>query len=156
MNNKSSGVKGTVKKRPVVPLKKVIKAVNENNGNISVTAKTLGCERKCIYRMMENNPELKGIIAKAREVILDEAEKSLLKSIQDGNVTSIIFALKTLGRSRGYVLNGYKPHELAAKINQSVLKKLTDEQLSELENLLKKKKDLSSFLRDIGLDAASD
>jgi hypothetical protein len=119
-------------------------------------AAVLECRKKCVYKMMGNNSQLKDIIAKVREQIIAEAENSLLKNIQKGNVTSIIFALKTLGRSRGYVVNGYKPNELAAKINQAVLKRLTDEQLEELESLLKEKKNLTKFITEIGLDAPSD
>ena len=133
----------------------VIDAVNRSSGNITGAAKRLKCERGRIYKMIEEHPILKEVIARARETIVDQAEESLLKNIKGGNVTSIIFVLKTLGRSRGYVLNGYKQNELASRISQAVLKKLTDEQLAELEKLLKKKKNLSAFLEEIGVDAAS-
>jgi len=93
---------------------------------------------------------------KAGEIIVSEAEKSLLRSIRKGNVTSIIFALKTLGRSKGYTLNGYKPNELAARITAEVLRKLTDKQLAELEKYLKTKKDITAFLEEIGINDASD
>lgn len=137
-------------------IEKVIAAVNKNNGNITGAAKSLRCEKWHLYKMIEAHPELKNVISKARESIIDEAEKSLLKNIQGGNVSSIIFVLKTLGRSRGYVINGYKPNELTSRINQTVLKRLTDDQLAELETLLKKKKDLTSFLEEIGLYASPD
>jgi hypothetical protein len=134
----------------------LIKALNNHRGNVTVTARALKCDRAAVVKMIETNPELKDIILRARESIIDEAEKSLIKNIQDGNVTSIIFVLKTLGRARGYVLNGNKPNELVSRINQAVLKRLSDEQLAELESLLKKKKDLTSFLEEIGLYASSD
>lgn len=113
------------------------------------------CRKQCIYKMMADKSQLEDIITVAREMIVREAENSLLKNIQKGNVTSIIFALKTLGRSKGYMINGYKPDELASKINRAVLKRLTDEQLDELEKLLKQKKDLTTFIKEIGLDAPS-
>ncbi len=137
-------------------LNRLIETLMKNNGNITDSAKALKCDRNTIYKMIESNPALKQIINRAREVIIDEAEKYLLDNIKEGNVTSIIFVLKTLGRSRGYVLNGYKPNEVASKINHTVLKKLTDEQLNELETIFRKKKDIKSFLAEIGLDASSD
>jgi hypothetical protein len=156
MNNKKTGIDNySRKKKSAAAIIDAGEAIPQE-GDIADSYLAKGCRKKCIYRMMENNPEWKDIISKAREMIVVEAEKSLLKSIRNGNVTSIIFALKTLGRSRGYVQNGYKPQELAARINQAVLKKLTDEQLTELESLLKQKKNLASFLKEIGLDAASD
>lgn len=126
-------------------------------GNVEVTTEGTipSCRKQCIYKMMADKSQLEDIITVAREMIVREAENSLLKNIQKGNVTSIIFALKTLGRSKGYVINGYKPDELAAKINRAVLKRLTDEQLDELEKLLKQKKDLATFIKEIGLDAPS-
>jgi len=142
------------KKEP--PLEQLVAALNSRRGNVTLAARALKCDRGTILKMIESYPELKNIISRARESIIDEAEKSLIKNIQEGNVTSIIFVLKTLGRSRGYVLNGQKPNELVSRINQAVLKRLSDEQLAELESLLKKKKDLTSFLEEIGLYASSD
>lgn len=146
---------GCVNNKKRISIDAVINAVYKCNGNITGAAKILKCERGFIYKMMEEHSFIKGIIERARESIVDQAEESLLKNIKGGNVTSIIFVLKTLGRSRGYVLNGYKQNELASKINQAVLKRLSDEQLAELESLLKKKKDLASFLEEIGVNASS-
>ena len=41
--------------------------------------------------------------AKARESGLDFAETALVKAIKGGNITSIIFYLKCLGRDRGWI-----------------------------------------------------
>jgi hypothetical protein len=147
MSRKKTTTKTNDKQKPPLPEK----------GNVEATAVGAipACRKQCIYKMMADKSQLEDIITVAREMIVREAENSLLKNIQKGNVTSIIFALKTLGRSKGYVINGYKPDELAAKINRAVLKRLTDEQLDELEKLLKKKKDLATFIKEIGLDAPS-
>ena len=46
---------------------------------------------------------IKETIDALNEETLDYAESKLLQSIRDGNVTSIIFYLKTKGKKRGYV-----------------------------------------------------
>lgn len=138
-----------------IPVKRKSPPPEEKKNEGTTAVEISDCKIKCIYRMMADKSQLEDIITAAREMIVREAENSLLRNIQKGNVTSIIFALKTLGRSKGYVINGYKPDELAAKINRAVLKKLTDEQLDELEKLLKQKKDLTTFIKEIGLDAPS-
>ena len=51
---------------------------------------------------MERYPSLKEVLSDAREDALDLAESKLMKAIDDGNITAIIFFLKTRGKSRGY------------------------------------------------------
>ena len=43
------------------------------------------------------------MLGAARESSVDLAESELMKAIRAGNMTAIIFFLKTQGRSRGYV-----------------------------------------------------
>ena len=42
------------------------------------------------------------MLTEARENTLDFVESKLMKAIDDGNLTAIIFFLKTRGKSRGY------------------------------------------------------
>ena len=42
------------------------------------------------------------MLTEAREDTLDFVESKLMKAIDDGNVTAMIFFLKTRGKSRGY------------------------------------------------------
>ena len=42
------------------------------------------------------------MLAAARETAIDHVESKLMGAIDDGNVTAIIFFLKTQGKSRGY------------------------------------------------------
>ena len=99
---------------PIVPLKKrggrhaeftqaqVERALTAANGFITSAARRLGCNPKTVYRYIERFPPLKGVLAEARENALDIAESKLMKAIDEGNVTAIIFFLKTQGRSRDY------------------------------------------------------
>jgi len=69
-------------------------------------------------------PSLKEVLSEAREIALDHVESKLMKAIDDGNLTAIIFFLKTQGKSRGYSERsefghtaGNEPVKVTFKIN---------------------------------------
>lgn len=156
MEAKTKRVSAGKPEKAVLSVENILEAVGKNKGNIAGAAKTLNCERAAIYRMITKHPELKNLINKIREEIVDEAEISLFERIHEGNITSIIFALKTLGKSRGYASGADAEAKKIDHISEAALKKLTDEQLAHLEKLLKNGKDPSSFLIKAGIDAAAD
>lgn len=43
------------------------------------------------------------MLEEAEESVIDNAESKLLQHINDGDVTSLIFFLKTRGKKRGYI-----------------------------------------------------
>ena len=71
-------------------------------GNLSTAAKSLQVERATLYRWIEQEG-LEEAVQEGRNRRLDFAESMLDKGMQDGNMTAIIFYLKTQGKSRGYV-----------------------------------------------------
>jgi len=71
-------------------------------GNISQACRQANLDRKTIYRWMESDPDFKSRVQDIQEALLDFAESQLLKQIREGNITAIIFYLKTRGKSRGY------------------------------------------------------
>ncbi len=77
--------------------------VAEKNGNIAAIARALRVDRHTIDRRMNESPMLKQAIEDAREGMLDNAESVLYREILNGNMTAVIFFLKTQGRKRGYV-----------------------------------------------------
>lgn len=79
------------------------KAVVKAAGMVSVAARALGCNTQTIYNRMKEVPAVRLAVENARDDLLDRAESKLLEQIEDGNITAIIFALKTQGKSRGYV-----------------------------------------------------
>ena len=81
----------------------MIKAIREKHGNLSAAARYLGCSRNTIARYIENYPTVKAVYDEERETLIDFAENQLFKQVQEGNITAIIFTLKTIGKSRGYV-----------------------------------------------------
>jgi len=52
---------------------------------------------------MKEDAEFAQGIKDAFEAVLDNVESKLLSKINDGDVTSLIFFLKTRGKKRGYV-----------------------------------------------------
>ena len=71
-------------------------------GNLSTAAKSLQVERATLYRWIEQDG-LEEAVQEGRNRRLDFAESMLDKGMQEGNMTAIIFYLKTQGKSRGYV-----------------------------------------------------
>jgi len=82
---------------------KMINAIREKHGNLSAAARYLGCSRNTIARYIENYPTVKAVYDEERETLIDFAENQLFQQVKDGNITAIIFTLKTIGKSRGYV-----------------------------------------------------
>ena len=81
----------------------LVDATHKYNGNISAIARAFGITRSAIYDYIEKRPELKDIIQDERESILDDAESELFKQAKRGNLSALIFFLKTQGKKRGYV-----------------------------------------------------
>ncbi len=81
----------------------MIEALREKHGNLSASARFLGCSRDTIRRYIKIYPTVKAVADEERETLIDFAENQLFKQVQEGNITAIIFTLKTIGKHRGYV-----------------------------------------------------
>jgi len=78
-------------------------ALRATSGNVAYAARELGASRSTIYRFIENRPTLQQVLVDAREELVDIAESALRREVLNGNITAIIFTLKTQGKARGYV-----------------------------------------------------
>jgi predicted transcriptional regulator len=96
-------------------------------------ARILGCSRTTINGYVRRYPNLQELIINAREETLDLAESQLLKKVKEGNMTAIIFYLKTQGKQRGYVEKGEAPQKPDETQDFSTA---TTEELQELEREL--------------------
>lgn len=85
-----------------ISTKRIASALRANGGLIAPAADALRCARSTIHRRVAEEPGLAEVLEDAREETLDVAESALLRKIDDGDTASIIFFLKTRGRSRGY------------------------------------------------------
>lgn len=80
----------------------VVKAVKGSGGFVTEIARRLGCHRATIYAYKKRYPSIAEAIFEEKENLLDTAESALLSQIGSGNLTAIIFYLKTQGYGRGY------------------------------------------------------
>lgn len=88
--------------RPKFTKQQVEDALIKAKGLVSDAASYLGCDPRTVRNYFERYPTLKELCNEQREALLDFTEKKLFEKIAEGNLTAIIFFLKTQGRSRGY------------------------------------------------------
>ena len=86
-----------------VPFETVVKAYEKSAGNLSLCAKAIGIDRRTLDRWRKKYPELDTMMRDVEESLIDLCESRLMQAVNDGNLTAIIFLLKTKGKSRGYI-----------------------------------------------------
>jgi len=82
---------------------KVNTLIDELMGNITMVSRTLNVDRTTVYNFMKKHPMVKAKLDEAREKMIDNVESKLYSKALDGDTASMIFFLKTQGKSRGYV-----------------------------------------------------
>ena len=98
----TNGKNGTSKKREATAAR-IIKALHETSGLLTVAAAKAGVSYTTINRYVAGFTSVKEAAIEAHERMLDFAEGKLYSKIKDGDNTCIIFYLKTQGKARGYV-----------------------------------------------------
>lgn len=83
-------------------VKQVERAIRQAAGIQTLAAKKLGCARTTVHGYLKRHPELQSLMAEVVEETIDLAEAQLVSAIKEGNLTAIIFYLKTKGANRGY------------------------------------------------------
>ena len=81
----------------------VIAALEEAQGYVSKTASLLGCTPKTVYNYRDRFSTVAEAWQGIREKRTDFVENKLQEQINKGNVTAIIFYLKTQAKDRGYI-----------------------------------------------------
>jgi hypothetical protein len=91
------------KQKPRITDRLIAEALKVSDGYISFAARDLGCSQSFIRKRMMAHPSLREIRDDAREEVLDIAEFGLKICISNREPWAIQFALRTIGRARGYV-----------------------------------------------------
>ena len=107
----------------------------ETFGNITRTAKEIEIDRGTYYYWIRTDHDFKQAIEdlQPKRIIIDLAKSKLIEALEQGNITAIIFALKTLGKNEGFsekteIVNYNKDLDRVAN--------MTDEELrAEIERL---------------------
>jgi hypothetical protein len=81
----------------------VIAALRETKGMVYLAAKKLGCDHKTVSNYAKRHPTVQAAIDDERGHFVDTAELALERAVLSGEGWAVCFALKTLGKSRGYV-----------------------------------------------------
>jgi len=83
--------------------KQIKDALIEAKGLQAVAARKLETSRTTISNYIAEYPIVKSAYDEANETNIDFVEGKLMQQINEGNITAIIFFLKTKAKHRGYV-----------------------------------------------------
>lgn len=82
--------------------KALITALQNNRGHIANACQVVGVTRQTYYNWKKEDEAFRDAVTENEEAVIDLVENKLMQNILQGDVTSIIFYLKTKGRNRGY------------------------------------------------------
>lgn len=82
---------------------KFLEAYAKCYGNITKACEAVGIDRRTYYTWTDPEFQQRLAAVKPDEILVDHAENALVKRIDSGDTTAIIFTLKTKGKHRGYI-----------------------------------------------------
>jgi hypothetical protein len=80
----------------------IVAALKKTHGMVYLAAAKVGCTAPTIYNRAKTSEAIANALTSERGVMLDTAENKLLAAIKTGEPWAIQFALKMLGKDRGY------------------------------------------------------
>lgn len=86
-----------------ISVEKIAEVYKKKGCNITAACAALNITRQTFYNRKAKSKKLQELVDEADESLLDFAESKLVEHINDGDVTSLIFFLKTKGKKRGYI-----------------------------------------------------
>jgi len=81
----------------------IIKAIKDARGMVYVAARALNVSNDTLYRWKRTYPAIEAAIFEARGHFIDKCEHALEDAVDRGEGWAVCFALKCLGKDRGYV-----------------------------------------------------
>lgn len=133
MADTSNDINGEDVRNKNIPFPIIAKTYKANAGNLSLTADALGIDRSTLWHWRKNYPVLEKMLNDYDESLGDLAESKLMMSINEGNLTAIIFYLKTKHKGRGYI----EGQEIKATV-QGAFKGMSQEEAAEFIKQLEK------------------
>ncbi|HQZ85927.1 MAG TPA: hypothetical protein PLB21_09940 [Actinomycetota bacterium] len=103
----------------------IVAIFRTNHGNVSATARVLGCARRTVLDYCERFPEVQAAKEEGVEDRIDFAEEQLQAAMADRESWAIQLALRGQGAKRGHA----EKSETTISLDVS---KLSDEQLADL------------------------
>ncbi len=100
-------------------IKKIFPQILEKHlGIVTSACKEAGIERHTFYDWRRDDPEFAEACEQAYEACLDFSESKLMESINDKNITAIIYHLNYKGKKRGYGVKDEKPATFELKLSK--------------------------------------
>lgn len=128
--NANLQVENTAKRK-----KNMLKALRKANGIVTKAIEKANINRATHYKWIKTDPDYKQAVNDIDEEQLDFTESMLRENIKSKKEASIFFHLKTKGKHRGYI---ERQETVDRSQFEDRLENLTDEELDEIEQRLKK------------------
>ena len=81
----------------------LLQALTKSLGIVSTACASVGMSRTTYYKYYNDDEQFKSQVDDISDIAIDFAESQLFELIKGGNITAVIFYLKTKGKKRGYV-----------------------------------------------------
>ena len=88
----------------------MIDALRRTNGIQAQAARLLGCHRRTVANYIDRYVTVRQAYEEARDTFIDAAEAGLQQKVKGGDLTAIMFVLKTIGKHRGYTTKSELEH----------------------------------------------
>lgn len=109
---------------------KLIKAIKNSNGIITIIADRLGVCRQTVSKALKNDPIAQEYYEDECDTVLDIAEVVIIDAIKNQDVNTAKWYLSTKGGKRGY-----NPRmELKASENEPIILKFNDKEGADFES----------------------
>jgi hypothetical protein len=79
-----------------------LEVLAEKKGLIATTCQSVGITKRTYYNWYNNNPEFKEAADAISDMQVEDVVSEFMKKIQGGDITAMIFYLKTKGRKLGF------------------------------------------------------
>lgn len=135
-----------------------LSALKASKGIIQTACDACGITRAMFYRWRDGDSGFKAKYDEVNEDQIDKVESKLLRKIDDGDTTAIIFYLKTKGKSRGYsertVDNGHQLAHVQQQNEAPKAQNANDGAKAIEKKVSSKKRYIIKLLKDNGKFAA--